>query len=124
MTNDAEQDYFCEGIADDILITLSNIRELKVVGRSSSFQFKKSELSEKEICSVLNVNHILGGSVRRAGNKLRINAMLYNAHEESQIWAERYDRELSDIFEIQDDIASKITKELKVKLFKNQTYKI
>ena len=121
MTNDTEQDYFCEGIAEDILITLSNIRDLKVVGRSSSFQFKKSELSEKEICSVLNVNHILSGSVRRSGNKLRINAMLYNVHEESQVWAERYDRELSDIFEIQDDITSKITKQLKVTLFKNLT---
>lgn len=119
MTNDPEQDYFCDGIADDILITLSNIKELKIVGRSSSFQFKNSKLSEKEIGAILNVNHILEGSVRRSGNRLRINALLYNVLEESQVWAERYDRELVDIFEIQDDIATKIIKQLKVSLFDN-----
>ena len=120
-TNDPEQDYFCEGITDDILITLSNIKELKVVGRSSSFQFKNSELSEKEIAGALNVNHILEGTVRRRGERIRINAMLYSLHEDGQIWAERYDRQLDNIFEIQDDIAAKISKELKVSLFKELT---
>ncbi|NND16640.1 MAG: tetratricopeptide repeat protein, partial [Eudoraea sp.] len=119
MTGDAEQDYFGEGIADEILITLSNIKELKVVGRSSSFQFKNSEYSETQIAGTLNVNHILQGSMRRMGKRIRINAMLYSVGEESQIWAERYDRELDDIFEIQDDIADKISKELKVTLLKN-----
>ena len=119
LTNDPEQDYFCDGIADDILITLSNIKELKIVGRSSSFQFKNSKLTESEIASVLNVNHILEGSVRRSGNRLRINALLYNVPKDSQIWAERYDRELTDIFEIQDDIASQISQQLKVSLVSN-----
>lgn len=119
MTGDIEQDYFCEGIADEILITLSNIKELKVVGRSSSFQFKNSEYSEVQIAGALNVNHILQGSIRRMGNRLRVNAMLYSVGEESQIWAERYDRELDDIFEIQDDIAAKISNELEVNLIKN-----
>lgn len=119
LTNDSEQDYFCDGIADDILITLSSIKDLKIVGRSSSFQFKNSKLSENEIGSILNVNHILEGSVRRSGNRLRINVILYNVPKDSQIWAERYDRELIDIFEIQDDIASKITQQLKVSLFEN-----
>lgn len=119
LTNDAEQEYFCDGIADDILITLSNIKELKIVGRSSSFQFKNTKLTEREIASILNVNHILEGSVRRSGNRLRINALLYSVPKDTQIWAERYDRELTDIFEIQDDIASKITQQLKVSLFEN-----
>ncbi|MBT8236909.1 MAG: hypothetical protein KJO04_11995 [Bacteroidia bacterium] len=119
MTGDAEQDYFCDGIAEEILITLSNIKELKVVGRSSSFQFKNSEYSEVQIAGTLNVNHILQGSIRRRGNRLRINAMLYSVDEESQIWAKRYDRELDDIFEIQDDIAEKISNELHVNLVEN-----
>nr|WP_158526733.1 adenylate/guanylate cyclase domain-containing protein [Olleya aquimaris] len=119
MTADPDQDYFCEGIAEDILIILSNVKDLKIVGRSSSFQFKNSELSQKEIGAILNVNHILEGSVRRSGNRLRINAHLINITENRQIWAERYDRELTDIFEIQDDIASKISKKLKVTLLDN-----
>lgn len=119
MTRDPEQDYFCEGIADEILITLSNIKDLKVVGRSSSFQFKNSEYSEVQIAGALNVNHILQGSMTRRGNRLRVNAMLYSVGEESQIWAKRYDRELDDIFEIQDDIAAKISNELEVNLVQN-----
>ena len=119
MTGDAEQDYFCDGIAEEILITLSNIKELKVVGRSSSFQFKNSEYSEVQIGGTLNVNHILQGSIQRRGNRLRINAMLYSVDEESQIWAKRYDRELDDIFEILDDIAEKISNELEVNLVEN-----
>ncbi len=121
LTNDPDQDYFCEGIADDILITLSNIKELKIVGRKSSFQFKNSSLSEREIGSVLNVNHILEGSVRRQGKRLRINALLFNVTQNIQIWAEKYDRELTDIFEIQDDIASKIARQLRVTLFEGQS---
>lgn len=117
LTNDAEQDYFCEGIAEDILITLSNIKGLKVVGRRSSFQFKNSDLSEEEIGTILNVNHLLEGTVRRSGNKLRINGHLFNILENSQVWADRYDREITDIFEIQDDIANKISRQLKVNLF-------
>ncbi|MGB6268829.1 MAG: adenylate/guanylate cyclase domain-containing protein [Olleya sp.] len=116
MTKDPEQDYFCDGIADEILIILSNIKDLKIVGRSSSFQFKNSPLSPKEISSILNVNHILSGSVRRNGNKIRITAHLNNTIDDVQVWAERYDRELTDIFEIQDDIASEISKKLKVNL--------
>ncbi|AUC80770.1 adenylate/guanylate cyclase domain-containing protein [Lacinutrix sp. Bg11-31] len=119
MTNDKDQEYFCEGIAEEILIILSNVKDLKIIGRSSSFQFKNSKLSQKEISAILNVNHILDGSVRRSGNRLRINAHLSNVQEDRQIWAERYDRELTDIFEIQDDIASKIAKELKVSLLDN-----
>ena len=119
LTADPEQDYFCDGIADEILITLSNIRELKVVGRSSSFQFKNSEYSEIQIAGALNVNHILQGSMRRMGTRVRVNAMLYSVGEESQIWAQRYDRELDDIFEIQDDIAAKISNELEVNLVQN-----
>lgn len=121
LTNDPEQDYFCDGIADDILITLSNIKELKIVGRKSSFQFKNTELSEQEIGSVLNVNHLLEGSVRRHGNRLRINVMLFNVPQNSQIWAEKYDREITDVFEIQDDITSKITRRLKVTLFEGRS---
>lgn len=119
LTNDEEQEYFCEGVAEDILITLSNIEELKVVGRKSSFQFKNSELSEMQIGEILNVNHILEGTVRRSGNRLRIQVYLYDLTKNSQVWAEKYDRDLIDIFDIQDDIAGNVTQQLKVTLFEN-----
>jgi TolB-like protein len=121
LSNDPEQEYFCDGIADEILITLSGVKDLKVVGRSSSFQFKNSELSAKEIANTLNVSNILEGSIRRIGNRVRINALLIRAKDDRQVWAERYDRELVDIFEVQDDIAAKISKKLKVTFSENES---
>lgn len=114
LNNDAEQDYFSEGIAEEIIVTLSNIKNLKVVGRRSSFQFKGGTTPAAEIGKILNVSTILEGSVRRHGNGVRIYAELINIEDGMQIWAERYDRELTDIYEIQDDIASNIAEKLKV----------
>lgn len=114
LNNDAEQDYFSEGIAEEIIVTLSNIKNLKVVGRRSSFQFKGGTTPVAEIGKILNVSTILEGSVRRHGNSVRIYAELINIDDGMQIWAERYDRELTDIYEIQDDIATNIAEKLKV----------
>ncbi len=116
LNNDPEEEYFGDGIADEILITLSNIKELRVVGRSSSFQFKNSTLSIKEIGKTLQVDYLLEGSIRKSPNRVRINALLLKVSDDSQVWAERYDRELYDIYEVQDDIASKISKKLKLTL--------
>lgn len=114
---DPEQEYFSDGMAEEILITLSNIDGLKVIGRSSSFQFKGSPSSVTELGKILNVATILEGSVRKHEKGVRINAQLINVKDGRQLWAERYDRELIDVFEIQDDIASKIAKKLKVTFF-------
>ncbi|MBL7763096.1 MAG: hypothetical protein JNL23_06680 [Chitinophagaceae bacterium] len=117
LSKDEEQEYFSDGIAEEIIVTLSNIDNLKVVGRRSSFQFKGDGMAVNEIGKLLGVSTILEGSVRRRGTGVRINAELINVHDSCQLWAERYDRELTDIFEIQDDIAANIAQRLKVQFF-------
>ena len=117
MANDPEQEYFSDGMAEEILTVLSNLKDLKVVGRSSSFQFKGRNMSLREIGARLRVRTILEGSVRRQGNKLRITVKLTNAEDGYQLWSERYDRELTDVFEIQDDIAEKVAEKMKVTFF-------
>lgn len=117
LNTDPDQEYFSDGMAEEILITLSNIEGLKVIGRSSSFQFKGSNSSIPELGKILGVSTILEGSVRKHDNGLRINAQLINVKDGRQLWAERYDREMTDVFEIQDDIASKIASKLKVTFF-------
>lgn len=112
--SNSDDEYFGDGIADEIIVTLSNIKDLKVVGRRSSFQFKNSTLSPQEIGSTLRVSYILEGSIRKRNKHVRINASLVSVKSDRQVWAERYDRELTDIYEIQDDIAAKISKKLKV----------
>lgn len=117
ISRDADQEYFGDGIAEEIIVSLSNVDNLKVVGRSSSFQFKESSLSVNEIGNILSVSTILEGSVRRVGNNVRIYAELINIEDGIQMWAERYDREFTDIFQIQDDIASNIAKKLMLRFF-------
>ncbi len=118
LSKDEEQEYFSDGIAEEIIATLSNIDNLKVVGRRSSFlQFKGNSTAVSDIGQLLGVNTILEGSVRRRGTGVRINAELINVEDSCQLRAERYDRELTDIFEIQDDIASNIAQQLRVKFF-------
>ncbi len=112
LSNEPDQEYLSEGIAEEIIITLSSIDNLKVVGRRSSFQFKDSSLPIEQIGQALQVGLLLEGSVRKIGNKVRISIDLVNIKDGKQLWAERYDRELIDIFEIQDDIANNIAQKL------------
>ncbi len=121
LSKDAEQEYFGDGIAEEIIVTLSNIRNLKVVGRRSSFQFKGDAIPVTEIGQLLGVNTILEGSVRRHDKGLRIYAELINVRDGCQLWAEKYDRELTDIFEIQDDIATNIAQKLMVTFFGDES---
>ena len=114
LNKEEDQDYFSEGIAEEIIVTLSGIKNLKVVGRRSSFQFKGGNVPVSEIGKMLNVNTILEGSVRRHGNGLRIYAELINIEDGCQLWAEKYDREITDMYIIQDDIANNIAEQLKV----------
>ena len=111
-----ETEYFSEGLAEDIITALSGIAGLKVIARTSSFVFRDRSMDVREIGSALGVNHILDGSVRVAGNRIRVNAQLISAQSGEQVWSRRYDRDLVDVFEIQDQIGNAIAAELKLSL--------
>ena len=111
-----EDAYLSDGISDEILNSLATIPDLRVPGRTSSFSFRNSDVDLKTIGRRLHVSKILEGSVQRSGNQLRISVQLIDAVEGYQLWSERYDREITDIFEIQDDIASNIVARLKITL--------
>jgi adenylate cyclase len=116
LSPDKENEYFGDGLAEEILNLLAKIQGLKVIARTSAFAFRGKETDLRNIAERLNVNTILEGSVRRAGNRIRVTAQLINATDESQLWSERYDRELTDIFAIQDEIGQAISEALKVRL--------
>ena len=116
MSNDPEQEYFGDGVAEEILNSLTHIKDLKVAGRSSSFQFNHRNVNLTEIKEKLGVSTVLEGSVRKQGNRLRITVQLVNVEDGFHLWSEKYDRELDDIFAIQDEIASAISDKLKVTL--------
>jgi adenylate cyclase len=116
MSNDPEQEYISEGIAEEILNSLSNLRDLKVAGRSSSFSLDTRSIDLREVGEKLGVGAVLEGSVRRQGNQLRISVQLVNVEDGFHIWSEKYDRKMDDIFAIQDDIALRVTEKLKVTL--------
>lgn len=113
---DAENDFFTDGITEEIINALAQIRELHVVARSSVFSFKGKHIDPRFIGEQLKVRRILEGSVRRAGGRLRITAQLVNAADGFHLWSERYDREMTDVFAIQDEIARSIAERLKITL--------
>ena len=111
-----DQDYFCEGMAEEIINALAKIRGLHVASRTSAFQFKGTALDSREIGRRLGVSTLLEGSVRKAGDRLRITAQLIDVTNGYHLWSEQYDREMKDIFAIQEEIARKIVQALQVKL--------
>jgi adenylate cyclase len=117
MSNDAEQEYFSDGITEEIINALTHVPTLKVAGRTSCFTFKGKNQDIRLIGEQLNVTHILEGSVRKSGNRIRITTQLIKVEDGYHLWSEKYDRELKDIFDIQDEISLAILKEIKVKLF-------
>lgn len=117
---DPENDYFCDGLAEEILNALAKIKGLKVAARTSSFSFREKSVDVGEIAAALGVNTVLEGSVRKSGNRLRITAQLINALDGFHIWSGQYDRELSDIFEVQDEITLAIVDSLKLTLLGDQ----
>jgi TolB-like protein/tetratricopeptide (TPR) repeat protein len=116
MSSDAEQEYFSDGITEEILNSLAGIKELKVAGRTSSFAFKGQNDDLRRIGDALGVSHILEGSVRKAGAQVRITAQLIQVDNGFHLWSETYDRELTDVFAIQDEIANEILKQLRSEL--------
>jgi len=113
---DVENEYFCDGLAEELINSLSKIEALRVAARTSSFSFKGKNVDIREIGEKLHVGIVLEGSVRKSGSHLRIAAQLISANNGYQIWSEKYDRELEDIFDVQDEIALAIIDALKVKL--------
>ena len=116
MSSDPEQEYFSDGISEEPLNLLAKIPELRVISRSSSFSFKGKDFDTPTIAAQLNVAHILEGSVRKAGNLVRITVQLIEARSDTHLWSETYDRTLDDIFAIQDEIAAEVVAQLKVAL--------
>jgi len=116
MSGDPEQEYFSDGISEDIITDLSKIAGLMVIARNSSFAYKGRSVDVRTIGRELGVQSILEGSIRRAGNRVRITAQLIDATSGGHLWADRYDRDLTDIFEVQDDVTRRIVDALKVTL--------
>ena len=116
MSGDAEQEYFSDGISEDITTDLSKISSLGVVARNTAFTLKGQSIDVADIAKKLGVSHVLEGSVRKAGGRVRINAQLIDGATGEHLWAERYDRDLEDIFAIQDEISKAIVDALKLRL--------
>ena len=121
MSSDSEQEFFSDGITEEILNALAAVKELKVAGRTSSFAFKGQNQDLREIGETLGVEHILEGSVRKAGTKIRITAQLIQVDDGFHMWSDTYDRELTDVFEIQDEIANEILGQLRTRLLDGDT---
>ncbi len=116
MSGDAEQEYFSDGISEDITTDLSKVSALDVTARNTAFTFKGQAVNVCDVARKLGVSHVLEGSVRKAGNRLRITAQLIDGETGDHVWADRYDRDLDDIFAIQDEISKAIVSALKLKL--------
>ncbi|RWA79312.1 adenylate/guanylate cyclase domain-containing protein [Mesorhizobium sp.] len=116
MSGDAEQDYFADGISEDIITALSKLSQLFVIARNSSFTFKGQNVHVQEVGTKLGVRHVLEGSVRKSGNRVRITAQLIDATSGGHLWAERFDRDLTDIFAVQDDVTQQIVGALALNL--------
>jgi adenylate cyclase len=116
MSGDPEQEYFSDGISEDIITDLSKVSALFVIARNTAFTLKGKSLEAPQVARQLNVSHILEGSVRKAGGRVRITAQLIDGGTGGQLWAERYDRDLTDIFALQDEISEAIVKALRLKL--------
>ena len=124
MSGDPEQEYFSNGITEDIITDLSKISGLLVIARNSSFAYKGKDPDIRTVGRELGVANVLEGSIRRAGNRVRITAQLIDALSGVHLWAERYDRELTDIFALQDEVTASIVDALKIKLTPAETARI
>ncbi len=120
LSGDADQEYFCDGTAEEIINALAHVEGLRVVARTSSFAFKGRAVDIREVGRSLDVGAVLEGSVRRSGDRLRVMAQLINVSDGCHLWSERFDRRLEDVFAIQDEIALAVTDNLRVKLLSGE----
>ena len=116
MSPEKDQDYFCEGMAEEIINALTQLTNLRVVARTSAFQFKGQALDLREVGKKLDVTSVLEGSIRKAGNRLRVTAQLINVSSGYHLWSERFDRTMDDVFEVQDEVARTVSDKLQVEL--------
>ncbi len=116
LSPDKDQEYFCDGVTEEIINALVHVENFKVIARTSAFAFKNKQIDIREIGRKLNVETLLEGSIRKDGNRLRITAQLIKVADGSHIWSERYDRNMKDVFEVQDEISISILNNLKIKL--------
>jgi TolB-like protein/lipoprotein NlpI len=116
MSPDKDQEYFADGISEELRNLLAQVPELRVIARTSSFSFKGKEVDVATIAETLNVANVLEGSVRKSGNTLRITAQLIRTSDSSHLWSETYDRPMTDVFKVQDEIAAAVVEQLKLKL--------
>jgi len=116
MSQNGDQEYLADGLAEELLNLLAKFPELRVISRSSAFSYKGKDMKLDQIARELNVAHVLEGSVRKSGNRVRITAQLIDARSDTHLWSETYDRNLDDIFAIQDEIAGAVVEQLKVTL--------
>lgn len=121
MSAEKDQEHFCDGLTEELLNVLTCIPGLRVTSRTSTFSLKGKQIDLKEVAKKFGVQHILEGSVRKSGNRIRVTAQLIEAATDTHLWSENYDRELDDIFAIQDDIAARILEVLKLKLGPTRT---
>ena len=124
LSGDPEQEYFADGIAEDIITSLSKISNLLVISRNSTFAYKGKAVDARTIGRELNVRYVLEGSVRKAGDRVRITAQLVEAVGRQQLWASRFDREINDIFALQDDITSNVVSALHVRLVEGEQARV
>jgi adenylate cyclase len=124
MSPDKDQEYFCDGITEEIINALTHIESLKVIARTTAFAFKEKYEDVRKIGRELNVDTVLEGSVRKAASRLRITAQLVKVSDGSHLWSERYDREMKDVFEIQDEISLAIVDKLKINLFEEERERV
>ena len=120
MSSDKEQDYFSDGLSEELLNQLAQIPQLRVIARTSSFSFKGKEVDVATIAKALNVANVLEGSVRKSANTLRITAQLVRTSDSSNLWSQTYERQMTDVFKVQDEIAGDVVAALKVKLLPTQ----
>ena len=120
MNSDKDSDYFCAGMTEDIITDLSKIRDLKVVSRTDVLPFRNKEVNTRQVGEALRVNYILDGSVRTAGNRIRITANLVSVRDGYHLWAERFDRLVEDIFDLQNEVSQKIVEALKISLTESE----
>jgi TolB-like protein/tetratricopeptide (TPR) repeat protein len=120
MSSDKEQEYFSDGLSEELLNLLAQVPQLRVIARTSSFSFKGKEVDVATIAKALNVANVLEGSVRKSGDTLRITAQLIRTADSSHLWSETYDRQMTDVFKVQDEIAGAVVAQLKVKLLPEQ----
>jgi adenylate cyclase len=123
MSDDPKQEYLCDGLTDDIITVLSKVPDLFVISRTSTFVYKDKPVKVKQVAEELGVQYVLEGSVQRSGDRVRVIAQLIDAVAGDHLWAERYDRDLKDFFELQDDLTLKIITALRVKLIAGEDAK-